>query len=57
MRKRNFLKSVCPIRVLEERVTWGEFIALYIQGAIGAVGMFAFYLMFIMAAEVLEVVK
>lgn len=57
MRKKSFLKTICPFRVLEERVTWGQFIALYIQGIMGAVGMFAFYLMFITVAEILEVVR
>lgn len=49
-----FLKSECPITVLEERVTWGYFIGLNIQGAIGAVGFFTFYLMFVILADILQ---
>lgn len=56
MRKRNFLNRECPIRVLEEKVTWGEFIALYIRGSIGAIGFYIFYIMVVALADVVEVV-
>lgn len=56
MRKRNFLNRECPIRVLEEKVTCGEFIALYIRGSIGAIGFYIFYIMVVALADVVEVV-
>lgn len=50
-RRKHFLKTVCPFTVLEERVTWGEFIALYIKGLFGAVMFFAFYIVVVILAD------
>lgn len=57
MKKKHFLKTICPFRVLEERVTWGQFIALHIKGLFGAVLCFGYYMLFIIAADLVEVIK
>lgn len=57
MKKKNFLKTVCPFRVLEEKVTWGQFIALYAKGLLGAVFFLGYYMLFIVAADLVEVIK
>ncbi len=55
MKKKTFLKSVCPFRVLENRVTWGEFIALNIKGLFGAILLFVYYIGFIALADIVGV--
>lgn len=55
MKKKTFLKTVCPFRILEEKVTWGEFIALYIKGALGTILFFAYYIGFIALADIMGV--
>lgn len=55
MKKKTFLKTVCPFRILEEKVTWGEFIALYIKGALGMILFFAYYIGFIALADIVGV--
>lgn len=57
MKKKNFLKTICPFRVLEEKVTWGQFIVLYAKGLLGAVFFFGYYMLFIVAADLVEVIK
>ncbi len=55
MKKKNFLKSVCPFEVLEKRVTWGEFIVLNIKGLFGALILFVYYIGFIALADIVGV--
>jgi hypothetical protein len=57
MKKKHFLKTICPFRVLEERVTWGQFIVLHIKGLLGAALCFGYYMLFIIAADLVEVIK
>ena len=57
MKKKHFLKTICPFRVLEERVKWGQFIVLHIKGLFGAALCFGYYLLFIIAADLVEVIK
>lgn len=56
MRKKNFLNQVCPFRVLESEVTWGEFIRLQIMGFIGAAVLLGFYMIFVIVADIVGVV-
>lgn len=53
--KKTFLKSICPFRVLEKSVTWGEFIVLNIKGAFGAALLFIYYISFIALADIVGV--
>lgn len=55
MKKKIFLKTVCPFRVLEKSVTWGEFIVLNIKGAFGAALLFIYYIGFIALADIVGV--
>lgn len=55
-RKQNFLDSVCPFTVLEDRVTWGEWIALNIKGFFGAVVFYVFYILMVASAECIGVI-
>ena len=54
-KKKNFLQTICPFRVLEDQVTWGEFIAINLKGLFGAILMFAFYLEIIVVADLMGV--
>lgn len=54
-KKKNFLKTICPFRVLEDQVTWGEFIAINLKGLFGAALMFAFCLEIIIVADLMGV--
>lgn len=54
--RKHFLKTVCPFRVLEQRVTWGEFIALYVKGLFGAILIYVYYIGFIALADIAGVV-
>lgn len=53
---KNFLNSVCPFMILEDRVTWGEFIATYIKGMFGVVAFYAFYIFMVATAECVGVI-
>lgn len=53
MRKRKFLKTICPFRVLEKEITWGQFI----QELLGAATFMGIYLMFFVVADLVEVIK
>ena len=55
-RSKNFLDSVCPFTILEDRVTWGKFIATYIKGMFGAVAFYAFYIFMVATAECVGVI-
>lgn len=51
---KRFLKSTCPFEVLEEEITWGEFIVLSIKGIFGFAIFYAFYILAICAGEILR---
>lgn len=55
MRKKNFLNQVCPFRVLESEVTWGEYIALQFQAFLGVAAFLGFYTFAVSVAEIIEV--
>ena len=55
-RSKNFLDSVCPFTILEDRVTWGEFIATYLKGMFGAVAFYVFYIFMVASAECVGVI-
>ena len=55
-RKRSFLNSVCTFTILEDEVTWGEFIETYAKGAVGAVVFYVFYIFIIASAECVGVI-
>jgi len=55
-RSKNFLDSVCPFTILEDRVTWGELIALNIKGFFGAVAFYVFYIFMVASAECIGVI-
>lgn len=55
MKKKTFLKTVCPFRVLEEKVTWGEFIVLQIKGILGVTVFFAYYIFSMILADIVGV--
>lgn len=52
----SFLDSVCPFTILEDRVTWGEFIATYLKGMFGAVAFYVFYIFMVASAECVGVI-
>ena len=54
-KKKNFLKTLCPFRVLEERVTWGEFIFTYIKAFFGVAVFFIYYIATIAFADIVGV--
>lgn len=54
--KKSFLNSVCPFMILEDRVTWGEFIATYLKGMFGAVAFYVFYIFMVASAECIGVI-
>ena len=56
-KRQNFLKTVKGHTVLDERVTWGEFIATYIKGAFCAVAFYAFYILMVASAECVGVIE
>lgn len=55
MKKKTFLKTVCPFRALEEKVTWGEFIVLQIKGILGVTVFFAYYIFSMILADIVRV--
>ena len=48
----NFLNSICPFRVLDKAVMWGEFIELCFSGMAGLTLFFCFYIAMILFAEI-----
>ena len=55
--KKSFLNSVCPFTILEDEVTWGEFIETYAKGAVGAVVFYVFYIFIVASAECVGVIN
>jgi len=53
---KKFLDSVCPFTILEDRVTWGEFIATYLKGMFGTVAFYVFYIFMVASAECVGVI-
>lgn len=53
--KKNFLKSVCPFEVLEEKVTWGEFIVMQFKALVGVALFFVYYIGFFALADIVGV--
>jgi len=56
-KKRSFLNSECPFTLLEERVTWGEFIATYAKAAIGALCFYGYYILIVACADMVGVIE
>lgn len=56
-RSKNFLDSVCPFTVLEDRVTWGEFIATYIKATFGVAMFYCLYIFAVASAEIVGVIE
>lgn len=51
---KRFLKSTCPFDVMEEEITWGEFIVLVIKGLFGFAAFYAYYILAVCAGEILR---
>lgn len=56
-RKKHFLKTVCPFTVMEEKVTWGEWLGLNIKAFFGVVMFYVFYIFMVASAESLGVIQ
>lgn len=56
-KRQNFLKTVCPFTILEDEVTWGEFIETYAKGAVGAVAFYVFYIFMVASAECVGIIN
>ena len=57
MKIKTFLKSQCPFRIIDERVTWGEYLKTILQGIFGMICFYAFYLEMIIIAESTGVIR